>query len=354
MSGEIEGMGDIATSALLARSIDPPATHERAGDEHGHCLNCGTTLIGEHCYHCGQAAHVHRSLGAIGHDLMHGVLHLEGRMWATLPLLIFRPGELTRRYIDGERAKFVSPMAMFLFSVFTLFAVLSILGIAPPADMGNAGGRVAAGLEESKKELTRSRQDYLERLNDPESDAARKERARQRLAEVDRELRVIADAQPIFRSEESGSFQMKTGWSRLDYGIEKAQKNPGLALYKLQANSYKFSWLLIPLSLPFVWLMFAWRRRFHAYDHGVFVTYSIAFMSLLFITLTILGAMGVPMIVLMTVVTFVPPIHIYRQLRRGYELGRFSALVRTLLLLVFIQVIAALFLTLVLGLGLVG
>ncbi len=36
-------------------------------------------------------------------------------------------------------------------------------------------------------------------------------------------------------------------------------------IYKLQANGYKFSWLLIPLSLPFVWLTFVWKRR----DSGV-------------------------------------------------------------------------------------
>ena len=75
----------------------------------------------------------------------------------------------------------------------------------------------------------------------------------------------------------------------IDHGIDKWQQNPGLMAYKLQANSYKFSWLLIPLSVPFVWLLFAWRRRFGAYDHAVFVTYSLCFMSLLFVTIAALG-----------------------------------------------------------------
>ena len=43
-----------------------------------------------------------------------------------------------------------------------------------------------------------------------------------------------------------------TGIEDLDAGIlKKWQENPGLMLYKLQANGYKFSWLLIPLSIPF-------------------------------------------------------------------------------------------------------
>ena len=65
-------------------------------------------------------------------------------------------------------------------------------------------------------------------------------------------------------------------------------------LYKLQANGYKFSWLLIPISVPFVWLLFAWKRHFRAYDHAIFVTYSIAFMSLFFIALSLAIKAGAP------------------------------------------------------------
>src|SRR6185503_17683936 len=92
------------------------------------CLNCGTALIGPHCHNCGQAGHVHRTLMAWWHGLAHGVLHLDGKIWRTLPLLAWRPGELTRRYIEGERARFVSPLALFLFSVFLMFAVFNTVG----------------------------------------------------------------------------------------------------------------------------------------------------------------------------------------------------------------------------------
>ena len=55
---------------------------------------------------------------------------------------------------------------------------------------------------------------------------------------------------------------VKTGWPVLDHGIEKANENPGLMLYKLQSSAYKYSWALIPISVPFVALLFLWRRRF--------------------------------------------------------------------------------------------
>ena len=122
---EAQAIGDVVGAGLAARVLEPGAG-EAADAGHTHesaCLNCGTALIGSHCHACGQAAHVHRTLGAFGHDLLHGVFHFEGKIWRTLPMLAWKPGTLTRRYIDGQRASFVSPLALFLFSVFLMFAV---------------------------------------------------------------------------------------------------------------------------------------------------------------------------------------------------------------------------------------
>ena len=45
-----------------------------------------------------------------------------------------KPGELTRRYIDGQRASFVSPIALFLFCVFFMFAVVGLTTNTSKAD----------------------------------------------------------------------------------------------------------------------------------------------------------------------------------------------------------------------------
>src|SRR5262245_452054 len=115
MTGGIEAAGDIATGAILARTVEPQAgeAHGHGEGLHGLCLNCGTALVGEYCHACGQPGHIHRSLSAIWHDLAHGAFHFEGKVWRTIPMLVTRPGQLTRRYIDGERARFVSPLALF-------------------------------------------------------------------------------------------------------------------------------------------------------------------------------------------------------------------------------------------------
>jgi hypothetical protein len=145
-----------------------------------------------------------------------------------------------------------------------------------------------------------------------------------------------------------------TGWPALDHGIEKWQKNPSLMLYKLQSASYKFSWLLIPLSLPFLWVLFFWKRQYKLYDHTIFITYSIAFMSLFYIVVTIAAAIGLGGGWLGFAALLVPFIHITRQLKQAYDIGWFSAFMRAWVLTFFITWILVLFVLVLVALGLFG
>ena len=126
------------------------------------------------------------------------------------------------------------------------------------------------------------------------------------------------------------------------YGIERVQQH---------GQDDHLSWLLIPLSIPFMWVLFVWKRGVRAYDHAIFVTYSIAFMSLLFVALSVLYALGLSWGIVSLIGTTVPLIHIYRQLRGTYLLSRFSAIWRLVVLTVFIVIIASFFLQILLVLG---
>jgi hypothetical protein len=354
-TGGMEAVGDAVTGGLVARAVEPGA-----GEGHGAtdriCLNCGTELIGPHCHNCGQAGHVHRTLMAWWHDLAHGVLHLDGKIWRTLPLLAWRPGELTRRYIEGERARFVSPLALFLFSVFLMFAVFSTVG--GPAFTSDRNNRV-----EASRDIEAELRGLRARISRLESERAAAATLGKATAGIDRQ---IADARRqfgamnLFRSggtTVSGNdvIQMEgVDLGRFDKAYRKAKENPSLLLYKLENNAYKFSWALIPLSVPFVWLLFFWKRRFKAYDHFVFVTYSIAFMTLMLVFFALAGAAGLPNDLAVLGCTLVPPIHMYRQLRGAYELRRVEALWRTFFLIWFAFIAATLFLVLLLTMGVLG
>ncbi|MCR2832618.1 DUF3667 domain-containing protein [Parerythrobacter lacustris] len=320
------------------------------GEPGGECLNCGTALVGSFCQACGQKAHIHRSISGILHDLVHGVLHLDGKLWNTLPLLLFKPGRLTREYIEGKRARHVSPMAMFLFSVFLMFAVFQAVGLTTPSDIspeisGATHAEASRGLEAERDRLEKV-------IASLPADAPARSEAESDLKAVED----MIDGMTLGGRIRAGSpVQIDaniTGIKSIDEGIvAKWRKNPTLMLYKLQSNSYKFSWLLIPLSIPFVWLLFLWRRQYKAYDHAIFVTYSLAFMSLLFITLSLLGTIDALGFGVFAALLVIPPIHLYKQLRGTYSLSRFSALWRLMALSLFIWIVVILFLQALLVLG---
>lgn len=337
-------IGDSIGAALTARAIEPAGGHTDSPDKgHTHessCLNCQTPLLGSHCHACGQAAHVHRTLGAFFHDLLHGVFHFEGKVWHTIPMLAFRPGELTRRYIDGQRARFVSPLALFLFSVFLMFAVIQ----QTAGEMNLGGGQEAV----VNGKLVEGAEEAQEALADLKEKRAALASAGKNTTEVDED---IASAETAIALLERAQGKAKTkelpssGFSMLDEAVENTAKNPKLALYKLQTHAYKYSWLLIPISVPFLWLLFPFSRRFPLYDHTVFVTYSITFMSLLTTLVTAASALGAPGFGILLAVA--PPIHIYRQLRGAYGCSRTGALMRTVALGLFAFMALSIFIGLI-------
>ena len=346
--GGIEAVGDAVTGGVVARAVEPH-TGEGAGKPEGHCLNCGTELVGPHCHNCGQKGHVHRTLTAWWHDFLHGVLHLDGKLWNTLPLLVWRPGDLTRRYVEGERARFVSPLALFLFSVFLMFAVFSTIGGPAYSSDDRPAAEAIADIEREQKQLQAKTVD-LEARRDK---AVREKKGTRALditiAASKAEIQALEGTKPGAKVKVSGDEIIEAdgvdlGW--FEAGYRKAKENPQLLLYKLQNNAYKFSWALIPISVPLLWLLFLHKRRYRlyrAYDHTVFVTYSLAFMTLLAVFFSVTRAIGLPEGLAVVAIILIPPVHMYRQLRGAYRLTWWSALWRTFFLLNFAFIAATLF-----------
>jgi hypothetical protein len=328
---EAEMAANLVDTALVAAIIDHKADGVAAPDGHTHetaCLNCGTTLTGPFCCECGQTAHVHRTLGAFFHDLLHGVFHFEGRIWHTLPLLLLHPGQLTRRYIDGQRARFVSPLALFLFCVFLMFAVIQQTTHSNLVTIKHNGKVLAdrPAVEAQLAQLDQQRRALVARHGDTSDVDSDIQGLRTGLA-------FMAPDSTAGWAEVSRQAPQVTRLAWVDAIIARVRDNPALVAYKVQMHAYKYSWLLIPISVPFVWLLFPFGRRFPVYDHTVFVTYSLSFMTLLLVVTRLLGSLGLE--AAGALMLFVPPLHMYRQLRGTYDCSPAGALARTAALMVF-------------------
>ncbi|MDI1295756.1 MAG: DUF3667 domain-containing protein [bacterium] len=361
MTGEIDAAGDAITGALIARAVEPAHGEPGHGEQregesgtggHGPCLNCGAPLMGAYCAQCGQAAHLHRSFSAIGHDLAHGVLHFEGKIWDTLPELALRPGTLTRRYIHGQRARFVSPFALFLFSAFLMYAIFSLTS-HHGAETGKMVQMDAGEMAELRQEEARADAQVAKAeaaLKAPGLNADQRAALTERLDDARAERKAVSMASGLTDAL-SGEGMNYGIASTVGATISAAAKDPEFAYYKLKANAYKFSWALILFSIPFVWLLFPFRREYKMYDHAIYVTYSIAFMSLLFSISMLLSALHVTTGLATTALLLFAAWHMYRQMKDAYALSRMGALWRLPLLYMFACVALALFFTMLVMMG---
>lgn len=403
MAGEVEAVGQMTTAGLALSALDGPAARgaamrparePREADDlaHGSCVNCGAVLGGPFCATCGQSAHVHRSVSHIFEEFLHGVWHFDSKAWRTLPLLIFRPGRLTRDYVYGKRASYIAPLALFLFSIFLMFFVFGMLG---GPDVNGALAKANAGhtpLTEARSDLADARHEVVAAESEIASAKAdrdtpaiamraleaalAKQRANLAMAQSRLTAAEAAPAVPVVPGPEktwqerlseaahSNRLTVNTGFPAINANVRNALQNPDFALYKIEQKAYKLSFLLIPLSLPALWLLFVFRRDVHTYDHVVFALYSLSFMSLLFIAIALLakidstagtqngggdtslaGGIGGFLI-------FAAPVHIFAQLKGAYRLGVFGALWRTVVLTITSLMTLGIFAVLIVAVGL--
>ncbi|WP_309602018.1 DUF3667 domain-containing protein [Sphingomonas sp.] len=335
---ELDSVGEMVTGGLIAGAVEP-GTGAGGTRGHGACPNCGTMLTGAYCSECGQRAQLHRSLRSFFGDFAAGLFNFEGKIWRTIPLLAWKPGELTRRYIAGERARFVSPAALYLFTVFAMFAVLSFTGA-----LSNGGGvNLTIAVQEEQAALVKLGVDRAAALKRGSDVAALDSRIAKKKADIAQLEGIQSGA--VIKTDEGDEIP---GW--MSGAVAGVQADPKGSMRDVQDATSKYSWLLIPLSVPFVWLLFPFRRRYRMYDHAVFVTYSLSFMMFLVIVGGLLVWAGMP--ALGALLTLIPPFHMYRQLKGAYQLGRLSALLRTIALVTFAFIVVTFFAMAVAAIGL--
>ena len=91
------------------------------------CQNCGSPLLGEHCYACGQPTKgLVRHFSSIVGDFLDSVFNFDTRTLRTLGPLLFKPGYLSNEYFHGHRVRYVSPVRLFFFLCIAAFFALQL------------------------------------------------------------------------------------------------------------------------------------------------------------------------------------------------------------------------------------
>jgi hypothetical protein len=94
------------------------------------CLNCGAELHGPFCGGCGQrVVPPYPTLREMAGDAWKELSGYDGRFARTLRLLLRRPGVLTVEVLEGRRARYVSPVRLYLAASLLFF----VIGAAVPS-----------------------------------------------------------------------------------------------------------------------------------------------------------------------------------------------------------------------------
>jgi hypothetical protein len=117
------------------------------------CLNCGAALAGPFCAECGQRVlPPHPTVRELVGDAIAEFSGWDGKLANTLRLLLRRPGELTRQWLEGRRALFISPLRLYLTTSVVYFLITAAAPIPPTtgSDKIDLGG-LKAGISGSMK-----------------------------------------------------------------------------------------------------------------------------------------------------------------------------------------------------------
>jgi len=107
------------------------------------CLNCGAALDGKFCGDCGQRdIPPYPTVRELAHDAVAEFSGWDGRLAATLRALVQRPGFLTREFLAGRRARYISPVRVYLTA-----SVLYFLIAANAPNLRLASGELGLRIE---------------------------------------------------------------------------------------------------------------------------------------------------------------------------------------------------------------
>ena len=359
MEHEAEAIGAASVGGLSSGTHFPVQSGEP-------CANCGEVVPDRFCSTCGQlASDFHRPFWELIAGSLGDMFALDGRLFRSLPMLMFRPGRITRSYLDGERARYVPPFRMFLLASVVFFLTVFTLGDefgwfdgwrfdpkptggfsldAPDSDKMAALDDLNAQLDqanidpETRAIIADSVADRVEALPFAEmlQPDGKIDRVRLRAFVEDR-MEAAADPAAIEAAYRAADRTATVYENQDRFGARLRQWAP------------RFSVLFLPVFSLLLTLLYAWHRRIYVFDHLIA---GLHFQTFLYVlgTMLLLAAVAVPQGVdLLVVGGFLAIIvYLYRMLRVTYGSGRILAAVRTSILLIFGMILLA-----VLAIGLV-
>lgn len=164
---ELNANGETGNGDMLPVRAGDPALSLSAKKLAGsvNCLNCGTELKGPFCYFCGQPdRNFMRFFPVLLRDLMEDLFDLDSRFMRTMKPLLFKPGRLTRDYMEGRRFRYAPPMRLYIFSSIVFFLLAALVSSDSITIQGTPDGDVTVNVADAPASKQKEIQEALDQL----------------------------------------------------------------------------------------------------------------------------------------------------------------------------------------------
>jgi hypothetical protein len=92
------------------------------------CPNCGNDFDKSfaYCPYCGQAnKKLNLSFKYVVSEFLAASFNVDSKLFITLKLLLLKPAKLTHEFLAGKRAKYISPIRLYLLISLVYFFILT-------------------------------------------------------------------------------------------------------------------------------------------------------------------------------------------------------------------------------------
>ena len=252
------------------------------------CLNCGATLGGAFCADCGQrAAPPHPTLRQLGGEAFSELSGWDGKVAETMRALLRAPGKLTVEFLEGRRARYISPLRLYL----TCSVIYFLIAAATP-------NRLKSSLVVTRGPVAgvSAPQNIVDATSNPD------------LTEEDRReiARLVAKAPPIIRPI-----------------MHRVSTDAGAFRADMLASMPKALFALLPVFAAIV-AVFYRRRHFAEHLYFAFHVHAFVFIALSFAAvLKLTNVVALDVAASIAVLLWIPA-YVHRSFRRVYG-GTFGA-----------------------------
>jgi hypothetical protein len=338
------------------------------------CLNCYENLHGRYCHKCGQEnLEPKETFWHLITHFVYDVTHFDGKFFATLKMLLRRPGMLSKEYALGKRASYLNPIRMYIFT--SAFFFIIFFSFIRPAQKKDDAGKTSARQELATQEKR------LQFIYDSTKDSVKKANAKKGLEELrsmrrtlrstgiiqydlddkdtaDSKTRVIGsdkDNDPATVAQYDSiqrtlSSEKKHGWLKRMFMRKKISINE-----KYEGNDRRFwedlqekflhsipqmMFVSLPLVAAILQLLYVRRRKqFYYVNHIIFVIHVYIALYIIILFNYLLGALktwsGWSIFSWITGVMFLFMLYyVYKAMRNFYEQSRGKTILKYILLFI--------------------